>query len=109
MARLLLDEQLPRRLARDFVGHECQSVQALRWSGISDEALLQRAQQSGFEVFITMDTNLPFQQAIDHLSLGILLLRARTNRYPDLAPHLADIERAATTTAPGTVQMLDLR
>ena len=60
--RILLDECLPRRLRRGLPGHEVRTVQELGWAGTKNGALLRRAMAEGFEVFVTVDRNLEYQQ-----------------------------------------------
>jgi hypothetical protein len=60
--RVLLDEQLPRQLAREIKGHEVSTVQQRGWAGLKNGELLRRAAHSKFEVFVTADRNLEFQQ-----------------------------------------------
>jgi len=60
--RVLLDEQLPRQLARELIGHEIRTVQQQGWAGLTNGDLLQRAAEAGYEVFITADQNIEFQQ-----------------------------------------------
>ena len=61
--RVLLDENLPVDLAAELVGHQVTTVSGLGWQGIKNGELLQRAQGT-FEVLVTMDRNLEFQQNI---------------------------------------------
>lgn len=60
--RVLLDEQLPRHLARELTGHTVRTVQQEGWAGFKNGELLQRAADGGFDVFLTADQNLQFQQ-----------------------------------------------
>jgi hypothetical protein len=63
------------------------------WSGTSNGELLLLA-ADGFDVFLTVDRNLSFQQAIRHLEIAVVILRARTNRLSDLQlliPHVLKI------------------
>ena len=62
MPRILLDENLPIALKRLLTGHEVATVKDMGWKGIQNGALLALAQQSGFEVLITGDKNLIYQQ-----------------------------------------------
>ena len=59
--RVLLDENLPVDLAAELVGHEPATVAGLGWRGVKNSELLSRA-QNRFEVLLTMDRNLEFQQ-----------------------------------------------
>jgi hypothetical protein len=60
--RFLLDECLPARLRRDLPGHDAQTVPLAGWAGIKNGKLLRLVADSGkFDVFLTMDKNLPHQ------------------------------------------------
>jgi predicted nuclease of predicted toxin-antitoxin system len=60
--RLLLDECVDRRLARDIPGHEVVTVVSLGWAGVRNGELLRRA-AGNFDVFVTVDRNLAFSNA----------------------------------------------
>ena len=59
---VLLDEQLPRHLAREIGGHNVSTVQQRGWAGLKNGELLRVAADAGFEVLVTADRNLQFQQ-----------------------------------------------
>lgn len=84
--RLLLDECVDRRLARDIVGHEVSTVQQAGWAGIQNGELLRRAAAAAFDAFITADRNLSFQQNPIELPLAVVVLKAPSNRLADLKP-----------------------
>jgi hypothetical protein len=67
--RILLDESLPKPLARLLVGHEVRTVVQMRWSSLANGALLRQALASGFDVLLTADQNLPFQQNLNDLPI----------------------------------------
>jgi hypothetical protein len=71
---VLLDEQLPRRLAGDLIGHRVRTVQQEGWAGLKNGDLLQRAEDSGFDVCVTADRNLEFQQNLTRARLGVVVL-----------------------------------
>ena len=81
--RLLLDESLPHRLKHDLSWHEVATVAEMGWGGTKNGDLLEMA-SSKFDVFITADQNLPYQQNIVGYDIGILILVAQSNRYDDL-------------------------
>ena len=60
--RLLLDENLDWRLSRDLPGHQTESVPSLGWAGIQNGELLAKAVEAGFDVLVTMDSNMVHQQ-----------------------------------------------
>ena len=76
---VLLDEQLPRHLAREIGGHNVSTVQQRGWAGLKNGELLRVAADAGFEVLVTADRNLQFQQNLSQSRLGIILLIAPSN------------------------------
>ncbi|MFW5882807.1 MAG: DUF5615 family PIN-like protein [Verrucomicrobiota bacterium] len=83
--KVLLDECLPRRLAKLIEGHEVLTVQACGWSGIKNGDLLRLAAEK-FDAFITPDRGLPFEQNYKGLNLAIVAVTCRSNRLEDLKP-----------------------
>jgi predicted nuclease of predicted toxin-antitoxin system len=103
--RILLDEQLPRQLARDFHGHDVFTVQQRGWVGLGNGELLQRAAADGFEVFLTADQNLQLQQNLGQSSLCVLVLISPSNALEDLlllVPML--LEAVRESPQPGEVR-----
>lgn len=83
--KLLLDESLPRDLKLLFSGHEVATVPECGWAGKSNGELLRLA-ESSFDVFVTADQNLQYQQNLAGFNLGVLVLVARRTRVTDLEP-----------------------
>ena len=65
--RLLLDECIPKRLKRELLGHEVQTVQDMRWAGIKNGALLKLA-DGQFDALLTVDQGIEYQQNLFGLS-----------------------------------------
>ena len=86
--RVLLDEQLPRHLAGELTGHQVRTVQEQGWAGLKNGELLQRAADAGFEVFVTADQNLEFQQNLARSRLGVVVLVSASIALEDLRPLL---------------------
>lgn len=83
--KILLDECVDRRLATAIDGHDVKTVPQMGWAGIKNGDLLVLAEKQ-FEVFVTVDRNLSFQQNLIRYNIAVLVLRARTNRLRDLSP-----------------------
>jgi predicted nuclease of predicted toxin-antitoxin system len=83
--KILLEECIDRRLAKEFVGYEIQTVPQMGWAGIKDRELLVLA-AAVFDVFITADRNLSFQQNLSPFDLALIVLQAQSNRLADLKP-----------------------
>lgn len=83
--RVLLDECLDRRFAAALRGHEVRTVRQQDWTGLANGQLLMRA-VGAFDVFITVDANISFQQNLSDYDIAVIVLKARSNRAEDLNP-----------------------
>lgn len=101
--RILLDEQLPRQLARYLIGHDARTVQQESWGGLKNGVLLISAEAAGFDVFLTGDQNLEFQQNISTRRLGVVVLHATSNALEDLVPLIPRVLVAIEAIQPGRV------
>jgi hypothetical protein len=103
--RVLLDESIPIDFALDLRGLEAQTVIGLGWAGLKNGALLRQA-AGQFQVLITMDKNLRFQQNLAAHAIVVVLIRARSNRIADLRPLVPQILAAVAATEPGTIRVV---
>ena len=105
--KILLDECIDRRFAKDIEGHEVVTVPQAGWAGIKNGELLARA-QTQFDVFVTVDRNLAFQQHIPRFNIAIVVLQAPTNRLKDLRPLLPKLQQLLLTAPKGEVSQVSL-
>ncbi len=83
--KILLDESLPRKLCSDFgPDHEIWSVRDKGWLGKKNGELLRLMAEEKFEIFVTVDRNLPYQQNLQRLPVTIFVLCAFNNRRETL-------------------------
>ena len=104
--RVLIDESLPKELAVALEGHEARTVQQEGWSSMSNGELLRRAAQSGYQVFLTPDHKLQYQQNIARAGVGRVVLRAISNRIEDLLPLIPKLLPLLSVSKPGTVTVV---
>ena len=76
--RVLLDECAPRRLQRELPGHDVRTDAEMGWGGVKNGALLQRA-AAEFDVFLTVDQNVRYQQNLSALPIPVIVLIAASN------------------------------
>ena len=100
--RLLLDESLPQRLARHLTAEKVDTVHDRQWSGFKNGELL-RAAEAEYDVFVTADQNLEYQQNLRGFAIGVVVVAARTNRIEDLIPLVPELERACASVGHGAV------
>jgi hypothetical protein len=105
--RILLDECVDRRLAKDIEGHEVVTVSPAGWAGLQNGELLRRAQEQ-FDEFVTVDRNLSFQQHLPKFALAVLVLQAPTNRLKDLRPLLPKLHQILPAAHKGQVTMVSV-
>jgi len=105
--KILLDECIDRRLATEIEGHEVVTVPQAGWAGIQNGELLRLA-QAQFDVFVTVDRNLSFQQHLPQFTIAVIVLQAPTNRLKDLRPLVSQLQRKLSDAPKGQVTGVSL-
>ena len=98
--KILIDESLPRDLKRRLTGHEALTVQEMGWTGIKNGELLAKA-NTAFDVFLTADKNLRYQQNLSGLKLAIMVFPS--NRLSIVMNLVERVNNALTSIKPGEV------
>jgi hypothetical protein len=98
--KVLLDECLDWRLSREIAGHEVKTARQMGWSTVKNGELLALAAKD-FDVFVTVDRNLSFQQNLPEFEIAVVVLRSRSNRLADLRPLVPALLAALTAAKPG--------
>jgi Domain of unknown function (DUF5615) len=88
--RILLDESLPKDLAPLIIGHDVTTVRAAGWSSVKNGKLLALA-ATRFDVFVTADRNLEFQQNLSALPLAVVVLFVRRTRVQAIEPFIPEL------------------
>ena len=85
--KLLLDEQIPARLAREFPeDYDVHTVQKMGWASTKNGELLKLASAEGFVALLSADKNMEYQQSSKELAIAVIVLAPITNRLGDLIP-----------------------
>lgn len=100
--RILLDECLPKRLKRDLVGHDARTVPEMGWASKQNGELLRLA-EGEFDVFLTVDRNLSFQQDLAQFKIAVVVMVSQGNRYSDLRSLVADLLAIMNSVSAGQV------
>ena len=103
--RVLLDECLPRRLKRDLVGHDVRTAPEMGWAGKSNGELLAFA-AGEFDVLLTVDRNLSYQQDVSSVDIAVLVLVARSNALEVLRPLVPLVLDALSNPRRGAVTLI---
>ena len=100
--RVLLDESVPRQLAAHLPNHDVRTVPRLGWSGVKNGELLSRTSGS-YDVLVTGDQSIEFQQNLEAMTFGLVVVAAPNNRvetFIALAPRIA---QAIENVQPGQI------
>ncbi len=103
--RILLDESLPRPLAGLLTDHVVSTVRDEGWTSLSNGVLLRQAAAT-FDVFLTADQNIQFQQNLQTLPLAVVVLIAESNRLESLEPLVFDVMDALKSLKPRTLVLV---
>jgi len=108
MRRVIIDECLPRRLKRLLADVDARTVPEAGYAGLKNGELL--AEIAGnFEVFVTIDANLEYQQNLTGLEFGIVVIHARSNRLADIEPLEKELAQAVSGVAAGQIVYVPAR
>ena len=103
--RVLLDESLPRPLARLLVGRDARTVTQQNWTSLGNGALLKEA-ATEFDVLLTADQNIEFQQKLKTLPIAVVVLVAESNRLESLEPLLPAVLQTLQVLLPRTLVLV---
>ena len=101
--RVLVDQCLPRQLAAELPGHEATTVRAQRWLGLRNGVHLRAALEAGFQVFITNDSSIEFQQNVKKIGIGVIAIVGVRNRIQDLRPLIPKLLESLAVIVPGQI------
>jgi uncharacterized protein DUF5615 len=99
--KLLLDECIPRKFKEHLSGYDCLTVPEAGWAGRKNGELLSLAENAGFQVFVSLDQGIEWQQNLTGRNIAVILLRAKSNRLADLIPLTEKILMSLSSIEPG--------
>jgi hypothetical protein len=107
--KVLQDECVPRKLKDHIAGHECRTVSEMGWAGKKNGELLALADSAGFQVFLTVDRGIEYQQSFDRPQrIAVVVIRAKSNRLADLIVYVPDLLQALKSIEPGQFMRISL-
>ena len=98
--RVLFDENVPENLRHSFQDYYVATVTWMGWKGVENGSLLRLA-ESQFDVLITLDKNMPFQQNLSKWQLGFIIIAVLDDQLESLLPLVPRIRDALHTVRPG--------
>ena len=92
----------PGSFAVTSIGHDVDVAEERGWATLVNGALLDRAEEAGYEVVITADKNIAHQQNLGRRNLALIVLGG--NRWPLIEPRIEDIRATLDGVQPGEVR-----
>ena len=84
--RILIDECIDERFRISLTGHDCQTARYAGLAGLENGELIKAGEIAGFDVFLTIDQGIEYQQNLKERKIAIVILRAKSSRLSDLLP-----------------------
>ncbi len=103
---ILFDHGTPRGIARALQGHTVKEARVQGWDTLSNGDLLNAAEDAGFDVLLTTDKNLLYQQNLQVRRLAIVVLSK--SRWSLVKPMMEQIAAAVATTKPGSYTLVEI-
>jgi hypothetical protein len=103
---VLFNHGTPRGIARALQGHTVKEARAQGWDTLSNGELLKVAEDAGFDVLLTTESNLPHQQNLEGRKLATVILSK--NRWSLLRPVMQQITNAVNAAKPGTCTVVEI-
>lgn len=107
--KILLDHCVPRPFENLLPGHDVQHTSRLKWDMLENGKLLTAAEAEGFEVFLTVDQNIPFQQNLSGRKISIFLLAAPSNSIHTLRSLIELVLFELKNLNPGTIKIISAK
>lgn len=96
---ILIDECLPKKLKRELLGHTVFTVQEKGWVGMKNGELLRRTENE-FNVWVTANQNIEYQQNIKQFDIAVVVLVALRNELEALLPLVSQLQRVLQAIQP---------
>ena len=106
--QILLDECVPKPLKRELTDYQIRTVVEMGWSGKKNGELLRLMNQNSFDILLTADQNLRYQQNLQENDIAVVVMIAASNRLSDLIPLIPNVRRALETIVAGEVVEIKL-
>jgi hypothetical protein len=104
--RILLDQGTPVAIGDGLQDHLVRTAYAHGWSALTNGELLRVAEEAGFDLLLTTDTNLPHQQNLRGRRLAVVILSK--NRWTLIKRRMNEIVAAVNSAKPGTYSVVDI-
>ena len=104
--KILFDHGTPRSIARGLAGHQVTRAAQMGWHELENGVLIQNAEEAGFDLFLSTDQNIRYQQNLKHRKIAIVVLTDQ--QLPNVRLHLEKISAAVNAAQPGSFAEVEI-
>jgi hypothetical protein len=104
--RILFDNGTPKPIARSLAGHEIAHARRIGWHELKNGELIQRAEEAGYEVLLSTDKNIRYQQNLSRRKIALVVLG--NQQWPLVKLHLDRVVAAVNAATPGSYTEVDI-
>src|SRR6266849_1411096 len=105
--RILIDECIDERFRNSLPEHDCQTARYAGLAGLKNGDLLTAAETAKFDVLLTVDQGIEYQQNLTGRSIAIIIFHAKSNRLKDLLPHVSICLAHIESIQPGQIVRIE--
>lgn len=105
--KILLDECVTKRLKRHLKDYEVFTVTEMRWNGLKNGNLLTQCEANDFDILLTIDKNLMFQQNLDKYKVAIVVFNSATSKIEELVLYLQSFKTQAGNFVKHKIYLID--
>ena len=105
--KILFDENVPWALKKFLRGHDVFSVRRMNWGAVRNGELLKNADPI-FDVFLTVDKNIPYQQNLAGKKISVIVLQSKFIKLDDLIPLVPELLRQLSLLQPGSGTLINI-
>lgn len=103
---ILFDQGVPRGLIASLQNHDVTEARQRKWEQISNGALLKLAEEAGFDLLLTTDKNMRYQQNLSGRKIALVVLG--NSPWPVVRLHIAEIIAAVNGATPGSFSEVEI-
>ncbi len=104
--KILFDHCMPSTVRRLLVSHHVRTTHQMGWDKLRNGILLDAAQADGFEVLLTVDRNIPYQQNMSGRTISVVVMAVPNNKPATVAALIPDFLALLPTIQPGQVHLV---
>ena len=104
--KILFDNGTPNPIARSLIGHEVAFARQIGWHELKNGELLRQAEQAGYELLLTSDKNIRYQQNLSGRKIAIVVLG--NQQWPDVRLHMGRVVAVINAATPGSYTEVEI-